>query len=198
MNPPSCFYIDTKNNWWLGTSKGLFCINIVTNINKFYSNNVADTNSLVFNRVMDVNETTKGEIIVATTKGLSILKNPEGKSSFKNYYFVKGLSNTFIYGLLRDDKGLFWMTTNFGISVFNPETQEFKSYSASDGVCINEFNSAGFHKAFDGELLFGGIGGLVSIYPDKQIINKNTPDIFLKSLRIENFSDSILPPVMLF
>jgi signal transduction histidine kinase/ligand-binding sensor domain-containing protein len=188
---PSCFYIDTKNNWWLGTSKGLFCINIITNINKFYSNNVADTNSLVFNRVMDVNETTKGEIIVATTKGLSILKNPEGKSSFKNYYFVKGLSNTFIYGLLRDDKGLFWMTTNFGISVFNPETQEFKSYSASDGVCINEFNSAGFHKAFDGELLFGGIGGLVSIYPDKQIINKNTPDIFLKSLRIENFNDSI-------
>lgn len=188
---PSCFYIDTKNNWWIGTSKGLFCINIITNINKFYSNNVSDTNSLVFNRVMDVNETAKGEIIVATTKGLSILKNPEGKGVFKNFYFVKGLSNSFIYGLLRDNKGLFWMTTNFGISVFNPETQEFKSYSASDGVCINEFNSAGFHKAYDGELLFGGIGGLVSIFPDKQIINKNTPDIFLKSLRIDNFQDSI-------
>ncbi|MBK7668473.1 MAG: hypothetical protein IPJ32_14730 [Sphingobacteriaceae bacterium] len=181
-------YCDDENNIWTAFGNGLYK---VTNVNKFYSNNVADTNSLVFNRVMDVNETTKGEIIVATTKGLSILKNPEGKSSFKNYYFVKGLSNTFIYGLLRDDKGLFWMTTNFGISVFNPETQEFKSYSASDGVCINEFNSAGFHKAFDGELLFGGIGGLVSVYPDKQIINKNTPDIFLKSLRIENFSDSI-------
>jgi len=188
---PSCFYIDTKNNWWLGTSKGLFFINTGTSESKFYSNNVNDTNSLVFNRVMDVNETDNGEIIVATTKGLSILKNPEGKGTFKNYYFVKGLSNTFIYGLLRDNKGSFWMTTNFGISVFNPETQEFKSYSASDGVCINEFNSAGFHKAYDGELLFGGIGGLVSIYPDKQIINKNTPDIFLKSLRIDNFNDSI-------
>jgi signal transduction histidine kinase/ligand-binding sensor domain-containing protein len=188
---PSCFYIDTKNNWWLGTSKGLFCINVVTNQNKFYSNSVSDTNSLVFNRVMDVNETSNGEIIVATTKGLSILKNPEGKGTFKNFYFVKGLSNSFIYGLLRDNKGSFWMTTNFGISVFNPQTQEFKSYSASDGVCINEFNSAGFHKAYDGELLFGGIGGLVSIYPDKQIINKNTPDIFLKSLRIDNFTDSI-------
>lgn len=188
---PSCFYIDTKNNWWIGTSKGLFCINIITNINKFYSNNVSDTTSLVFNRVMDVNETTKGEIIVATTKGLSVLKNPEGKGTFKNFYFVKGLSNSFIYGLLRDNKGSFWMTTNFGITVFDPEKQEFKSYSASDGVCINEFNSAGFHKAYDGELLFGGIGGLVSIYPDKQIINKNTPDIFLKSLRIDNFRDTI-------
>jgi signal transduction histidine kinase len=146
---------------------------------------------MVFNRVMDVNETSKGEIIVATTKGLSILKNPEGKGVFKNYYFVKGLSNSFIYGLLRDNKGSFWMTTNFGISVFDPEKQEFKSYSADDGVCINEFNSAGFHKAYDGELLFGGLGGLVSIYPDKQIINKSVPDIFLKSVRIENFNDSI-------
>ncbi|HWY10785.1 MAG TPA: two-component regulator propeller domain-containing protein [Bacteroidia bacterium] len=191
IESPSCFYIDTKNNWWLGTSKGLFCINVITSQNKFYTNNVSDTNSLVSKRVMDVNETTKGEIIVATTKGLSILKNPDGKTSFKNYYFVKGLSNSFIYGLLRDDKGLFWMTTNFGISVFNPETQEFKSYSASDGVCINEFNSAGFHKAYDGELLFGGIGGLVSIYPNKQIINKNTPDVFLKSVRIENFKDTM-------
>ena len=191
IESPSCFYIDTKNNWWIGTTKGLFCINAITNVNKFYSNNVTDTNSLVFNRIMDINETTKGEIIVATTKGLSILKNPEGKGTFKNFYFVKGLSNSFIYGLLRDNKGSFWMTTNFGISVFDPETQEFKSYSASDGVCINEFNSSGFHKAYDGELLFGGIGGLVSIYPDKQIINKNTPDIFLKSLRIDNFKDSI-------
>lgn len=191
IESPSCFYIDTKNNWWVGTSKGLFCINTNNGGNKFYVNNVSDTNSLVFNRVMDVNETNNGEIIVATTKGLSILKNPEGKGTFKNYYFVKGLSNSFIYGLLRDNKGCFWMTTNFGISVFDPEKQEFKSYSASDGVCINEFNSAGFHKAYDGELLFGGIGGLVSIYPDKQIINKNTPDIFLKSLRIDNFTDSI-------
>lgn len=188
---PSCFYIDTKNNWWIGTSKGLFCLNTTTNKHKFYSNNVSDTTSLVFNRVMDVNETAKGEIIVATTKGLSILKDPGGKGIFKNFYFVKGLSNSFIYGLLRDNKGVFWMTTNFGISVFNPETREFKSYSASDGVCINEFNSAGFHKAYDGELLFGGIGGLVSIYPDKQIINKNTPDIFLKGLHIDNFTDSI-------
>ncbi len=191
IESPSCFYIDTKNNWWVGTSKGLFCINITTSQNKFYTNNVNDTTSLVFNRVMDVNETNNGEIIVATTKGLSILKNQSGKGTFKNYYFVKGLSNSFIYGLLRDNKGSFWMTTNFGISVFDPEKQEFKSYSASDGVCINEFNSAGFHKAYDGELLFGGIGGLVSIYPDKQIINKNAPDIFLKSLRIDNFNDSI-------
>jgi signal transduction histidine kinase/ligand-binding sensor domain-containing protein len=191
IESPSCFYIDSKSNWWMGTNKGIFCIDHKTQKAKFYTNNVSDTSSLVFNRVFDVNETSKGEMVVATTKGLSVLKDPNGKGTFRNYYFVKGLSNSFIYGLLRDEKGMFWMPTNFGISVFDPETSNFKSYSASDGVCINEFNSSGFHKAYDGELLFGGIGGMVSIYPEKQIINKSVPDIYLKSLRIENFNDSI-------
>ena len=186
------FFIDSKKNWWIGSAKGLLYINNTTGKGKFFNHLVNDTNSLVSNRIMDINETKSGEIIVATTKGLSILRNVDGNTKFKNYHNVKGLNNNFIYGLLRDDNGNFWMSTNFGLSVFNPETSKFKSYSASDGVCINEFNSAGFHKAADGEFLFGGIGGLVSVYPNQQIINKTVPDVFLKSLHIENYSDSVI------
>lgn len=185
------FFIDSKKNWWIGSARGLLYINNKTGKGKHFTHLVDDTNSLVSSRIMDINETNGGEIIVATTKGLSLLKDPDGKTKFRNYYNVKGLSNNFIYGLLRDDKGNFWMSTNFGISVYNPTTNDFKSYSASDGVCINEFNSAGFHKSFDGEFLFGGIGGLVSIFPNNQIINKIVPDVFLKSLKIENYNDSI-------
>jgi len=185
------FFIDSKKNWWIGSARGLLYINNTTGKGKYFTHVIDDTNSLVSSRIMDINETKTGEIAVATTKGLSILKDPDGQTKFKNYHNVKGLANNFIYGLLRDDKGNFWMSTNLGISVYNPDKNEFKSYSASDGVCINEFNSAGFHKSFDGELLFGGIGGLVSIYPNKQIINKVVPNVFLKSLKIENYNDSI-------
>jgi len=185
------FFIDSKKNWWIGTFKGLYYVNTATGKGKFFNHIINDTNSLVSSRIMDINETKSGDIIVATTKGLSILKEPNGITQFQNFHNVKGLSNNFIYGLLRDEKGNFWMSTNFGISIFDPVNYQFKSYSASDGVCINEFNSAGFHKSFDGELLFGGIGGLVSIYPTKQIINKTVPNVFLKSLRIENYPDTI-------
>ncbi len=186
------FFIDSKQNWWIGSAAGLLYVNNKTGKGKIFTHQVEDTNSLVSSRIMDINETQSGEIIVATTKGLSILKNPDDNTRFRNFHNVKGLSNNFIYGLLRDDNGNFWMSTNFGISVFNSAKNEFKSYSASDGVCINEFNSAGFHKSFEGEFLFGGIGGLVSIYPNKQIINKNVPDVYLKSMRIENYSDSLI------
>ncbi len=108
------------------------------------------------------------------------------------------MSNNFIYGLLEDKVGRFWMSTNFGISVFNPKTFEFKSYTASDGICINEFNQGGFFKTNSGELLFGGLGGLVSVFPENQIINKNVADIILRSFRVENYKDSIVLNKTLF
>lgn len=182
----SSIFVDSQKNWWLGTANGLFCMDKKTGHNLFFKNTASDSTSLLANLVMDINETNNGELIVATTKGLSLLKNKNGESGFLNFYSKKDLVNNFIYGLLRDEKGNFWMCTNFGLTVFDPKNYSFKSYNATDGLCINEFNSGGFHKAFDGELVFGGIGALVSIYPEKQIVNKNAPYILLRALQIDD------------
>ncbi len=181
------FLLDSKGNWWVGSAKGLYCIKTDKN-NFVLKHNNNDSNSIISNRIMDIKETADG-IIIATTKGLSLIKNYG--QQIKNIYSAKGLSNNFIYGLLEDKTGRFWMSTNFGISVFNPKNLEFKSYTASDGICINEFNQGGFYKTNQGELIFGGLGGLVSVYPENQIINKNVADIILRSVRIENYTDSI-------
>ena len=182
----SSIFVDSKQNWWFGSLNGLYYMDKKTGHNFHYKNTASDSSSLLANSIMDINETNKGEIIVATTKGLSLLKNTNGNSGFLNFYSKKELANNFIYGLLRDNNGNFWMSTNFGITVFDPINYSFKNYNATDGLCINEFNSGGFHKAFDGELVFGGIGALVSIYPEKQIVNKNEPYILLRALQIDD------------
>ncbi len=191
----SSFFADSKNNWWIGGVNGLYCMSR-NNKNLVLKHNNNDSNSIISNRIMDINETANGEIIIATTKGLSIIKN-YGKQ-IKNIYAAKGLPNNFIYGLVKDNNNRFWMSTNFGISVFNPEDLMFKSYTASDGICINEFNQSGFYRAEDGELIFAGLGDLVSVYPEKQIINKSVADIILRSIKIENYYDEIKPDKTLF
>lgn len=180
------FFADSKGNWWMGSFNGLYCLRH-NNDNVYLKHDNNDSNSILSNRVMDINESTTGEIIVATTKGLSLVRGYG--EQIKNIYSAKGLSNNFIYGTLRDNKGNFWMTTNFGLSVFNPETYEFKSYTASDGICMNEFNSGGFYKTDKGELIFGGLGGLVSIYPEGQVVTKSVSDIVLRKMTIENYSE---------
>lgn len=84
-----------------------------------------DSNSILSNRVMDIKEAPGGEILLATTKGLSIV-DAAGKK-VRNIFSAKNLVNNFIYGVLGDENGKFWMSTNFGLSVF--DASQFKSYT---------------------------------------------------------------------
>ena len=175
----SSFLSDSKKNWWIGGSAGVYCLK--KDGNSFllkHDNN--DSNSILSNRVMDIKEAPGGEILLATTKGLSIV-DATGKK-VRNIFSAKNLVNNFIYGVLGDENGKFWMSTNFGLSVFDAKSGQFKSYTASDGIVINEFNSGGFFRAADGELLFGGLGGIVSIYPKEQVLNKNVSSIILRKI----------------
>ncbi|MBK9285451.1 MAG: hypothetical protein IPM51_14200 [Sphingobacteriaceae bacterium] len=180
------FLSDSKENWWFGGAAGVYCIRKDGGTFILRHNN-SDSNSILSNRVLDIKESADGNIVLATTKGLSVI-NSKGEK-IKNIFSDKNLSNNFIYGILNDDSGKFWLSTNYGLSVYNPTTEKFKSYSASDGIFINEFNSNGFYKAEDGELLFGGLGGIVSVYPQKQVLNKNVSSIILRRISTPAFQN---------
>jgi signal transduction histidine kinase len=185
-------YPDKSKNLWIGTTAGLFLIDKKSGRNKCFAYDRNNTKGLLSPIVMDIRETEAGEILVATTKGLSILKN-QGTGEFENYYSAPGLTNNFIYGLLPDKKGNFWLSTNHGIAIFNPAQRSFKSYRGKDGLHINEFNSGGFYVAADGEMLFGGLGGLVTFYPERMVTASAPPKVILRSFRIdEQESDSLL------
>lgn len=88
-----------------------------------------------------------------------------------NYGEKDGLSNNVIYGTLIDNKGKIWMSTNRGISVFDPVQKTFSNYSESDGLQSDEFNAGAFLKTNNGTMFFGGINGFNYFHPNK--IRKN-------------------------
>jgi len=96
--------------------------------------------------------------------GLAHFDIATGKSRI--YTTADGLSNNTCYGMLKDKKGNLWISTNHGISRFNPKTEQFRTFGPSDGLKIDEFNSDNTYLAPDGEMYFGGMGGVVSFYPD--------------------------------
>jgi signal transduction histidine kinase/ligand-binding sensor domain-containing protein len=184
----SSFLLDSAGNKWVGCNAGLICLKKDgNNIHIQHNNN--DSNTILSNRIMDIKEMSDGSVILATTKGLSIVR--DFGERITNIYSAGNLQNNFIYGLLKDNSGRYWMSTNFGISVYDPANGKFKTYTASDGLCINEFNSSGFFKADDGELLFAGLGALVSIYPSKQVVSTSVSDIVLRGTKIENFTGQV-------
>jgi streptogramin lyase len=84
----------------------------------------------------------------------------------KSYSTRDGLPHNYTYHLIPDANKNLWISTNEGLSLFNPRTEIFTNFSEIDGLRIKEFNADAGFRANDGELFFGGMGGFVGFYPD--------------------------------
>lgn len=117
--------------------------------------------------------------------GLGHLYPETGKMEL--FTTAEGLSNNVIYSILKDNGGNLWISTNNGISRFNPKLKLFRNFGKSEGLLINEFNSDSYFKADDGEMFFGGVGGLVGFYPDSinsYMIHSTPPPILLTDFSV--------------
>lgn len=84
----------------------------------------------------------------------------------------QGLPNNTIYGILPDQQGNLWMSSNKGIFRFRPPADLaatdrtcFSLFTAEDGLQSNEFNTGAGYRSPDGRLFFGGIRGLTILDP---------------------------------
>jgi hypothetical protein len=121
--------------------------------------------------------------------GLGYLNYKTGVS--KIYTTSDGLPNNTTYSVLKDKKGNLWISTDLGISRFNPRTEQFRAFGQEDGLKITEFNSDAVCQAQDGEFLFGGMGGVVGFYPDS--LNEtnsftNTAPLFITDLKVSGLT----------
>ncbi len=80
------------------------------------------------------------------------------------------------------------MSTNQGLSRFDPETETFRNYGMEIGLQDLEFNSGAFYKSPKGEMFFGGVNGLNAFFPNELSENLNPPTVALVDLKLFNKS----------
>ena len=96
---------------------------------------------------------------------------------FFHYLAKDGLANNVVYGILEDGSGNLWISTNQGISKFDPQKEIFKNYDSNDGLQSNEFNAGAFFRSSSGEMFFGGINGFNRFFPKKIQDDRQIPAI---------------------
>lgn len=106
------------------------------------------------------------------------------KSVTKRYSEKDGMPNGFVYGILGDENGNLWLSTNKGISRFDPKAEAFRNYSVTDGLQSNEFNTNAFYKTDDGEFYFGGVNGFNHFYPETIKDNPYAPECVLTGFKV--------------
>jgi two-component system, sensor histidine kinase ChiS len=97
-----------------------------------------------------------------------------------------GLSGDVVQGILGDDLGNLWISTNKGISNFNPHNNTFRNYDRFDGLQGSEFSRGACFKNKEGELIFGGFYGMNIFHPDSIKENIIPPPVVITGLRILN------------
>lgn len=166
---------DSKGNIWFGTGDGLAKLSpdqIHEKNPKFkiYKSDPNDSVSISHNYILTVFESKSGDIWIGTFGGgmNKLLISNEGEIiGFKTYSINEGLPNSVIKGILEDDNGNLWLSTNKGLSRFNIEDEIFKNYDANDGLQSNEFSELSSLKRSNGQLLFGGVNGFTAFFPNE-------------------------------
>lgn len=122
----------------------------------------------------------------------SLDKNPtenrgnDAGATFVHYTEKNGLLNNFINGILEDEAGNLWLSTNKGLSQFNPDAGIFRNFDVSDGLQSNEFNRAAYYQCRHGEMFFGGINGLNMFFPTAIKDNSHLPPVVITDFKLFN------------
>lgn len=120
------------------------------------------------------------------TEGQGLFMHNPKRNETKHYNIDKGLPSDIIYGILSDDNGNLWVSSNYGVSRLNIQTNTIKNFTYSDGLQGNEFNYGSFFKTRKGELFFGGTNGLTYFNPSEIQENTFIPNVDIFNLEINN------------
>lgn len=136
---------DSRKNLWVGTKDGLFKIDPSRNKIGTYTFEFGNSKSISSSFVRTVLEDKNGAIWIGTSGGglNKILPGKDGETEtviaykFQNDVLSK-LSNYTILSIYEDEMGMLWIGTNGGgLSYYNTQTHELKTYTIKEGLANN-------------------------------------------------------------
>ncbi|WP_379100968.1 hybrid sensor histidine kinase/response regulator transcription factor [Pedobacter alpinus] len=176
---------DSEGKIWIGTSgSGVAIYDPVSGKSKLFSK----ANGILPNdNVTSIYCTQDGLVYIGTVGGGLSLYNQK-TNKLATYSEQAGIANGVIYKILEDNAGKIWVSTNRGISSFDPQSKKFKNYFHHNGIQQSPFVSGSGLKLADGRLFFGGTDGFNYFNPSQLYTNKNVPFVVLTDLKISNQS----------
>ncbi|QIA07037.1 ligand-binding sensor domain-containing protein [Draconibacterium halophilum] len=163
---------DSDGLIWIATIGGLDVYNTTTNELKEYKKTDSGLSS---DFVISLCEDSLRRIWIGTNAAINIFdKNTQEFSYFSE---KDGLPSNYIYEIIKDKNNDLWLATGNGLCRFLVKENELQTYTSDDGLQSSEFNLRAAYCASDGELLFGGMNGFNTFYPDSLKGNPHIPNI---------------------
>jgi signal transduction histidine kinase/ligand-binding sensor domain-containing protein/CheY-like chemotaxis protein/AraC-like DNA-binding protein len=128
----------------------------------------------------------RNNVLWGGTGGRGICRLDFAHKEFKTYTSAQGLANDVVWKILEDSTGNLWVSTNKGISSFNPSQPGFKNFTYENGLQRSAFTLGAGLKLPNGEMYFGGLEGFNHFIPQKLNCNANIPQVIFTGLTVNN------------
>jgi len=193
-NSVRALYEDQDGTIWAGTyGSGLNRWDPKTDQFTVFRNDPANPNSLCGDFICSLAEDGSKVLWIGTISGITAYDR--GANKFICYTEKDGLPNNSIYGLLIDNEGNVWSSSNRGIARLNPRTRAVKAYDVSDGLQSNEFNGGASFRSKTGEMFFGGTTGFNAFIPTLLKDNPFPPTVVITGFEVFNKAVPVGRPV---
>ncbi len=170
IDPDFHFAIDIHRDadgiFWIGNAKGLLRFDARTHEWKHFGHDPRDASTIAAHVVLSIADDPRdANLLWLGLDGGGLNSIDKRTGALIRYSTKDGLPNNVVYSVLPDASGKLWMSTNKGISRFDPLKGTFRNYGASDGLQSDEFNRNAYCRLQDGTLVFGGIRGFNHFHP---------------------------------
>ena len=192
---------DGHNRLFLGThGMGLWIYNKDDGSVEHYSN-LVEGSVLSDDIIYSLHYDPRGSLWVGTmTGGLNLVQLRTGRVITVGTRH--GLPNRCVNGILPDEVGNLWISTNKGLAKFTPppflytdtvstayvdrrlDRGSFVNFTVEDGLQSNEFKYGAYHRDGRGMLYFGGINGYNRFDPAEIVENRTAPPVVITDIRV--------------
>lgn len=147
-------------------------------------------------RVISLFVDSRGEVWAGTEGGGLNRFDPE-TGRYVRYSVENGLPHDYVEAMLEDDRAYLWVSTADGLARLDPRTDEIVVFTEVAGLAGDRFFASSAFRGTDGELYFGGPGGITIVDPSAIERRESPPPVALTSFRIQGrerrLADALTP-----
>jgi len=172
---------------WVGTKNGLNKLDLKTNTIEQILPEPANPTGLAAGYITSILTDARGRLWIATFGGgVNILesRDPQGRPQFKRMGLAQGLNNDNADMLLEDSKHNIWAGTDDGLAMIDERNYALRTFRRAEGLPISSYWVGSGAATPEGEMLFGGVGGMTVVRPDRLTRWSYQPPIAITDIRI--------------
>lgn len=181
---------ESRTRLWVGTGDaGLDLLDPVSGEAVNFRHDPARADSLGSDAVRSLLLDRSGTLWIGTADGLDSWSAGDREAQrplFRHYGEAEGLLGAPVWGILEDERGNLWLSTNRGLSRLDPRTGVFVNFGRSYGLPKDGFKFGAYHQAADGTLYFGSNSGITYLDPSRFAPDLRRPAVVVSRMLANN------------